>query len=294
MARNTTTHDALFDERLKDHPGPQDMLGAHGLRRQLTKRLVARALEAELTDHLGYAPHARNGSSPGNCRHGQSTKTVHTETAQFDIELPRDRDSSCEPQLVQTRQRRLEGCDEKVLALYARGLSPRAIQAHLEELYGGEVSPTLISNVTDAVLDEGRTGQGRPRAAVYPILYCEALFVKTRQEGPVQTKAVSVALGVTVEGEKELLGVWLSETEGAPCWLSGLTDLKNRGVEDCCIACGEGRKGVPEAMEAVCPKTQGQRCSVQKVRNSLKYIPWKARQTVATDLRALSAATTLA
>jgi len=294
MARNTTKHDALLDELLKDYTDPKELLGEHGLLRQLTKRLVERALEAELTDHLGYAPHARNGSSPGNCRNGKGKKTIQTETAQFDIAVPRDRDGSFEPQLVQKRQRRLEGFDEKVLALYARGLSTREIQDHLEELYGVEVSPTLISNVTDAVLDEVRTWQARPLASVYPILYFDALLVKSRQEGPVQTKAVYVALGITVDGEKELLGLWLSESEGAKFWLLVFTELKNRGVEDCFIACVDGLKGLPEAIEAVFPKTQVQLCIVHKVRNSLKYVPWKERKAVAADLRAIYAAATLA
>jgi len=294
MTRNTAKHDALLDELLKDYANPKDILGEHALLRQLTKRLVERALEAELTEHLGYTPHARNGSGSGNCRNGKGKKTVQTETAQFDIEVPRDRDGSFEPQLVKKRQRRLDGFDDKVLALYARGLSTREIQDHLEELYGVEVSPTLISNVTDAVLDEVRTWQARPLASVYPILYFDALFVKSRQEGPVQTKAIYVALGITVEGEKELLGLWLSESEGAKFWLSVFTDLKNRGVEDCFIACVDGLKGLPEAIEAVFPKTQVQLCIVHKVRNSLKYVPWKDRKGVAADLRAIYAAATLA
>jgi putative transposase len=293
MTRNTAKHDALLDALLKDYTDPKAILGEHGLLRQLTKRLVERALEAALTAHLGYEPHGRNGSSPENCRNGKGKKTVQTETAQFDIEVPRDRDSSFEPQLVKKRQRRLEGFDDKVLALYARGLSTRELQAHLEELYGVEVSPTLISNVTDAVLEEVRAWQSRPLAAVYPILYFDALFVKSRQEGPVQTKAVYVALGITVDGEKELLGLWLSETEGAKFWLSVFTELKNRGVEDCFIACVDGRKGLPEAIEAVYPKTQVQLCIVPKVRNSLKYVPWKERKAVAADLRAIYAAATL-
>jgi putative transposase len=294
MTRHTATHDALLDELLKDYTAPKAILGAHGLLRQWTKRVVERALEAELTAPLGYAPHAHNGSRPGNCRNGTGKKTVQTETAQFDIDVPRDRDSSFEPQLVKKRQRRLDGVDDKVLALYGRGLSTGEIQAHLEEWYGVEVSPTLISNGTDAVLDEGRTWQARPLASVYPILYFEALFGKSRQEGPVHTKAVSVALGITVEGEKELLGLWRSASEGAKCWLSVFTALKNRGVEDCFIACVDGLKGWPEAIETVFPKTPVQLCIVHKVRHSLKDVPWKERKMVAADLRAISAAATLA
>lgn len=286
-------HEALLDALLKDYTDPQDILGAHGLLKHLTKRVVERALEAELTAHLGYAPHARQGQDEGNYRNGKGKKTVHMETGQFDIAVPRDRNGSFEPQLVKKRQRRLEGFDDKVLSLYARGLSTREIQAHLEELYGVEVSPTLISHITDAVLDEVRTWQSRPLASVYPILYFDALFVKSRQEGPVQTKAVYLALGITLEGEKELLGLWLSESEGAKFWLSVFTELQNRGVEDCFIACVDGLKGLPEAIEAVFPKTQVQLCIVHKVRNSLKYVPWKERKAVAADLRAIYAAGTL-
>jgi putative transposase len=293
MTRNTAQQDALLDELLKDYTDPKAILGEHGLLRQLTTRLVERALEAELTAHLGYEPHARSGHSPGNYRNGRGQKTVHTETAQFDIAVPRDRDGSFEPQVIKKRQRRLDGFDDKVLALYARGLSTREIQAHLEELYGVEVSPTLISNVTDAVLDEVRPWQARPLASVYPILYFDALFVKSRQEGPVQTKAVYVALGVTLEGEKELLGLWLSESEGAKFWLSVFTELKNRGVEDCFIACVDGLQGLPEAIETVFPQTHVQLCIVHKVRNSLKYVPWKERKAVAADLRAIYGAATL-
>jgi putative transposase len=293
MTRHTAKHDALLDELLKDYTDPKDILGAHGLLRQLTKRVIERALEAELTTHLGYEPHARNGSGTANYRNGKGKKTVQTETAQFAIAVPRDRDGSFEPQLVPKRQRRLEGFDDQVLALYARGLSTREIQAHLEDLYEVEVSPTLISNITDAVLDEVRAWQARPLASVYPILYFDALFVKSRHGGPVQTKAVYVALGITIEGEKELLGLWLSESEGAKFWLSVFTELKTRGVEDCFIACVDGLTGLPEAIEAVFPKTQVQLCIVHKVRNSLKYVPWKERKAVAADLRAIYAAATL-
>jgi transposase-like protein len=202
-------------------------------------------------------------------------------------------EGSFEPQLVRKRQRRLDGFDDKVLALYARGLSTRDIKAQLEELYGVDVSPTLISNVTDAVHDEVRAWQSRPLAAVYPILYFDALYVKSREDGPVKNKAVYLALGINLEGEKELLGLWMNETEGAKFWLSVFNDLKNRGVEDCFIACVDGLKGLPEAIEAVFPKTQVQLCIVHKVRGSLKYVPWKERKAVAADLRAVYGAATL-
>jgi len=218
---------------------------------------------------------------------------VQTDTGPLDLTVPRDRNGSFAPQLVPKRQRRLEGFDAKVLSLYARGLSTREIQEQLEELYGTEVSPTLISTITDAVLDEVRTWQSRPLASVYPVLYFDALFVKSRQEGPVHTKAVYLALGITMDGEKELLGLWLSASEGAKFWLSVFTELKNRGIQDCFIACVDGLTGLPEAIEAVFPKTQVQLCIVHKVRNSLRYVPWRERRAVAADLRAVYGATTL-
>ena len=293
MTSVNAKHEALLDELLKDYTDPKDILGEHGLLKQLTKRVVERALAAELTAHLGYAPHARHGSEDQNARNGKSTKTVQTDTGPLPLAVPRDRQGRFVPRLIPKRQRRLEGFDDKVLSLYARGLSTRDIQGHLEELYGTEVSPTLISSITDAVLDEVRTWQARPLASVYPILYFDALFVKSRQEGAGQTKAVYLALGVTMDGEKELLGLWFSASEGAKFWLSVFTDLQNRGVQDCFIACVDGLKGLPEAIEAVFPKTQVQLCIVHKVRNSLKYVSWKERRTVAADLRALYGAATL-
>ena len=293
MTSVNAKHEALLDELLKDYTRPQNILGEHGLLKQLTKRVVERVLEAELTAHLGYAPHMRHATEEPNARNGKGQKTVQTDTGPLDLTVPRDRNGSFAPQWVPKRQRRLEGFDAKVLSLYARGLSTREIQEHLEELYGTEVSPTLISTITDAVLDEVRTWQSRPLASVYPVLYFDALFVKSRQEGPVHTKAVSLALGITMDGEKELLGLWLSASEGAKFWLSVFTELKNRGIQDCFIACVDGLTGLPEAIEAVFPKTQGQLCIVQKVRNSLRYVPWRERRAVAADLRAVYGATTL-
>ena len=284
--------DTLVDALIKGK-SPQEILGQNGLVKELIRRLAERALEGEMTDHLGYEPHASEGRGTGNSRNGKTKKTVQSEHGQFEIEVPRDRDGSFEPQLIKKRQRRLDGFDDKVLALYARGLSTREIQAQLEEFYGADVSPTLVSNVTEAVLDEVRAWQSRPLSSVYPILYFDALYVKSRQEGPVKTKAVFLALGINMEGEKELLGLWMNETEGAKFWLSVFNDLKSRGVEDCFIACVDGLKGLPEAIEAVFPKTQVQLCIVHKVRSSLKYVPWKERKEVAADLRAIYGAATL-
>ncbi len=212
---------------------------------------------------------------------------MHIETGGWDIEVPRARHGRFAPPRVPKRQRRLEGCDEKGLSLAARGLATRDIQAHLEELYGGEVSPPLISNSTDAVLDEVRTWQARPLASVYPLLYCDAVFVTARHEGPVQTKAVYLALGIPLEGAKELLGVWLRESEGAKGWLSVYTELKKRGGTDGFSAGVDGLTGLPEASAAVLPQPQVPFCRVHKGRNSLRYVPWNARRAVAADLRAI-------
>ena len=293
MASDKSKQDALIDELLKECQDPKDILGQNGLLKQLTKRLVERTLQSELTDHLGYGPYKPEGRGSGNYRNGSGQKTVQSDSGAIQIEVPRDRNGSFEPQLVKKRQRRLEGFDDKVLALYARGMSTRDIQGQLEELYGVEVSPTLISNVTDAVMEDVRAWQSRPLSAVYPILYFDALFVKTRQEGPVTTKAIYLALGINLEGEKELLGLWVGQTEGSKFWLTVFNELKSRGVCDCFIACVDGLKGLPEAIEAVFPSTQVQLCIVHKLRNSLKYVPWKERKAVATDLRAIYAAATL-
>jgi len=265
-----TKQEALLDELLKDYTAPRDLLGEHGLLKQLPKRVVERGREAELTAHLGYAPHVRHSTEEPKARNGKGQKTVPTATGPGDLQVPRDRTGSVAPQRVPTRQRRLEGFDATVLRLYARGLSTRASPGHLEELEGTEVSPTLISTITDAVLDEVRAWQARPLASVYPLLYCDALFVTSRQQGPVQTKAVSLALGLTMDGEQALLGLWLSESAGAKCWLAVCTERHNRGVQDCFLACVDGRTGLPEAIEAVVPQTQVPLCIVPKVRNRLQ------------------------
>ena len=293
MTRKKSKQDTLIDELLEDCQDPKDILGKNGLLKQLTKRLVERTLEAELSGHLGYEPHSIKGRGSGNNRNGKGRKTVQGDTGALEIEVPRDRNGTFEPQLVKKRQRRLEGFDDKVLALYARGLSTRDIQGQLEELYGAEVSPTLISNVTNAVMEDVRAWQSRPLSEVYPILYFDALFVKSRQEGPVKNKAVYLALGINLEGEKELLGLWIAETEGSKFWLSVFNELKSRGVQDCFIACVDGLKGLPEAIETVFPHTRVQLCIVHKLRNSFKYVPWKDRKEVAKDLRSIYGAMTL-
>lgn len=291
MTKANAKQKELVDELLKGCTSPNDILGENGLLKQLQKTLMERALEAELSEHLGYESHEK--AMGENRRNGKGKKTVQTDSAQFEIEVPRDRDGSFEPQIVKKRQRRLPGFDEVALSLYSGGLSTREIQAQMEDMYGIEVSPTLISNVTNAVMDEVKAWRARPLSSVYPIVYFDALVVKSRQDGSVKNKAVYLALGINMEGEKELLGIWMSETEGAKFWLSVFNDLKNRGLEDIFVACVDGLKGLPEAIEAVYPDTQVQLCIVHKVRNSLKYVPWKERKTVAAELRAIYTAATL-
>jgi putative transposase len=271
---------------------PDEILGEDGILKELTKRLVESALEGEMTDHLGYEPRAAEGRNTGNSRNGKTDKTIQTESGEVDIEVPRDRDGSFDPKLVKKRQRRLEGFDDKVISLYGRGMTTREIQGHLKELYGTEISPALISNVTDSVLADVRAWQARPLDAVYPILYLDALHVKMRLDGMVQTRAVYLALGVNLEGRKELLGLWIGEKEGSKFWLSILAELKNRGVRDILVACVDGLTGFPEAIESEYPKAQVQLCIVHMVRNSLRFVSWKERKVVARDLRSIYTAPT--
>lgn len=284
--------DELLD-RLLEGKKPEEILGEAGLLADLTKRLVERALGAEMTAHLGYEKHAVEGRNGSNSRNGRTRKRVKTDTTELEIEVPRDREGSFEPQLIPKRRRRLEGFDAKVLALYARGMTTREIQGHLKDLYHVDVSPQLISEVTDAVIDEVEAWQARPLDPFYPILYLDALHLKVRQDRHIQTCAVYVALALNVEGHKELLGLWVGEAEGAKFWLSVLTELKNRGVEDILIAAVDGLKGFPDAIAAVFPRTLVQLCIVHMVRNSLRYVSWKHRKAVARDLRTIYAAPTV-
>jgi putative transposase len=283
--------DKLLDELLQGKT-PEEILGREGLLKGLTKRLVERALEGEMTTHLGYEKHAPEGRNSGNSRNGSTPKSVLTGEGELEIEVPRDRNGEFDPQLVKKGQRRLPGFDDKVIALYARGLTTREIQSHLVDIYGVEVSPTLISNVTDAVLEDVRAWQSRPLDPVYPIVYLDAIHLKLRSSGAVQNQAVYVALGVNLEGQKDLLGLWIGETEGAKFWLNVLTELRNRGVRDILIACVDGLKGFPEAIENLFPQTQVQLCIVHMVRNSLRYVSWKERKAIARDLRTIYAAAT--
>jgi putative transposase len=277
----------LLDELLKDYKKPDDLLGQDGLLQQLTKALVERALDGELTHHLGYEKHSAEGDNSGNSRNGTSPKTIRSKRGQVRIEVPRDRNAEFEPQLVKKNQTRFDGFDDKIISLYARGMTQREIQGHLEEIYGIEVSPSLISTVTDAVLDEVRAWQARPLDAVYPILYLDALHVKAKSQGRVVNKAIYLAFGVNLYGLKEVLGMWVSENEGAKFWMQIVTELKSRGISDIFIACVDGLKGLPEAIEAVYPQTQVQLCIVHLVRNSLSFVSHKDRKAVADDLKSV-------
>lgn len=282
----------LLDRLLADYKKPEDLIGETGLLKQLTKALLERALEGELTDHLGHEKHAPVANKGGNARNGKSAKTIKGEFGKLPIEVPRDRASTFEPIIIQKGQTRFDGFDDKIISLYARGMTTREIQGHLEEIYGVDVSPSLISSVTDAIAEEVKIWQNRPLDALYPIVYMDAVRVKVRDNGHVINKAVYLALGVTMDGVKEVLGMWVAENEGAKFWLQVVTELKNRGVEDIFIACVDGLKGFPEAIETVFPRTQVQLCIVHMVRNSLRYVSWKQRKEVAADLKTIYQAAT--
>lgn len=275
----------LLDELMANYQRPEDLLGENGLLKQLTKGLLERALGAELTTHVGYEKHDPAGYHSGNSRNGTSKKKLKGEFGEIELAVPRDRQGTFEPKIVAKGQTRFDGFDQKILAMYARGMTVRDIQAHLAEMYQVEVSPQLISNVTDAVIEEVTAWQGRPLDEVYPIVYLDALQVKMRDNGQVQNRAVHVAIAITMEGTKEVLGLWTSANEGAKFWLAVLTELKNRGVQDIFIACVDGLKGFPEAIETAFPKAQVQLCIVHLVRASLHYVNWKERKQVAADLR---------
>lgn len=287
------TTDELLDALMKDYKKPEDLIGENGLLKQLTKKLLERAMQAEMTEHLGYEKHAPTGNNSGNSRNGRYRKKVKGDFGNLDVTVPRDRNSTFEPIILPKGETRFTGFDDKIISMYARGMTTRDIQGHLEEIYGVEVSPTLISQVTEAVTEEIRLWQNRPLEEVYPIIYLDAIRVKVRHDGRVINKAVYLAIAVTMNGIKEVLGMWTAETEGAKFWLQVVTELKNRGVKDIFIACVDGLKGFPEAIEAVFPHAQVQLCIVHMVRHSLNYVSWKQRKEVAEDLKAVYQAPTV-
>jgi len=302
MKIKQTESDTLLESFFDDFIEKQKAAGAsprelevHGndLIRKLMKRFYESALQGEMDDHLGYSRGRRNDIEHENLRNGKSCKKLITDSGSMEIEIPRDRSGDFEPQIIAKHQRRLPGFNDKVLYLYGQGTSQRDIKTQLEELYQIEVSQELISSVTDAVLDDVKEWRNRALDQVYPIVYLDALVAKVRGEGGVTNKAVYVALGVTLEGTKEVLGLWLGENEGAKFWLRVLTEMQNRGLEDILIACVDGLSGFAEAIANVYPQTKVQSCIVHAVRNSLKFVSWKERKHVAADLKRIYQSSTL-
>jgi putative transposase len=277
--------DEVIDEMLAGACTEEEIAGPGGVLAQLTKRLIERAMEVELDDHVGYERHQEPPGGAQNQRNGTSPKTLICEHGKVQIDAPRDRDGSFSPKIVKKRQRRFVGFDDKILALYSRGLSVRDIRAHLAEIYGVEVSLDLISRVTDAVMDDVREWAKRPLEDIYPILFLDCMVLKIREGGSVQRRALYIAMGVTLEGDRDVLGMWFQETEGAKFWMQVLADLKTRGVRDILICCVDGLKGFPEAIEAIFPMTTVQTCIVHLIRASLKYVPRREREQVARDLK---------
>jgi putative transposase len=281
---------ALLDHVIANYKKPADLIGENGMLKQLTKAVIGAALKAEMNQHLGHSRYAAVGNASGNVRNGQSVKTLTGDFGEIEIAVPRDRHARFTPQLIPKHQRRVPGFDERILSLYARGMSTREIAAHLQEMFGAEVSPALISAITDTVVDEVRAWQSRPLDRLYPIVYLDCLMVKTREAGSAANRAIYLAIGVNTDGIKEVLGLWTAPSEGAKFWLSVVTELKNRGVNDILIACVDGLKGFPEAIAAIYPHAEVQLCLVHLVRHSLAYVSWKQRKAVAADLRAVYSA----
>jgi transposase-like protein len=287
----TTQDDAMLDALTAQCKTPGDV---EKLFSTLLQRVINRGLQEEMTAHLGFAPHEK--SPPGqrrNSRNGSGSKTLKGTFGELEVTMPRDRDGSFEPQLVRKRQTRLGDFEDKILALYAKGMTTRDIESALQDLYGVEVSHALIAQVTDGVLEEVRGWQERPLEAVYPVVWLDGLVLKVKQGKQVLNKAAHVALGVNLQGEKEVLGLWLAENEGAKFWLGVLNELRNRGVQDIFIACMDGLKGLPEAVTAVFPKTLTQQCVVHLVRASMRYVAAKDMKAVAADLKRVYQSATL-
>ena len=268
----------------------EELFGQNGLIKALTSRLLNRVLEAEMDAHLGYKKHSNVGDNSGNSRNGYSKKTVLTQDQEVELNIPRDRKSEFNPEIVPKYAKRLPLFNEQIISLYSRGMTTRDIQAHLNEIYGVDISPELISTVTDAVHEDVREWRTRPLDSIYPIVYLDALRVNSRQNGKNENKALYLALGINMDGKKEALGFYLSQTEGAKFWMSVLTDLKNRGVQDILIACMDGLTGFPDAVRAIYPQTKVQLCIVHMVRNSTKYVSYKDLKAVCKDLKQIYSA----
>jgi putative transposase len=282
---DTEIPDELIDQLLSGYEEPGDLTGPDGLLARLRKRLIERAAGAELTHHLGYPPSGEPPEGQGNRRNGTGSKTLRTIDGPVRVEMPRDRDASFEPRIVPKHARDFDGFDEQILALYAGGVTTREIQCHLRELYGVDVSDGLISEVTASIAADVAAWQSRPLEEVYAVVYLDALVVAIRDQQVVRKKAVHLAVGVTLEGERDVLGLWVEKTEGARFWTSVLTDLRNRGVRDILFVCTDGLTGFPDAIEAVFPQSVNQTCIVHLVRQSLRYLSYRERKTCAAELR---------
>ncbi len=279
----------LLDELLAGYKKPEDLVGEEGLLKQLVGALVSRAMQAEMTEHLGYEA---GGEPQGqNRRNGKRTKQLRSGHGPLQVEVPRDREGTFEPRIVPKHSREFRGFDDKIMAMYARGMTVRDIQAHLGEIYGVDISGDLISRVTDEVVAELRAWQQRSLEEIYPIVYIDALVVKIRHKGVVQNRAVHVALGVRLDGCKEVLGMWIASNEGAKFWLAILNELKQRGVQDILVLCADGLKGLPQAVEATYPETIFQTCIVHLIRSSMRYVSWRERKSLCAELRKLYTAT---
>jgi putative transposase len=277
----------VLDELMKNYKGPDDLTGPGGLLKELTKALVERAMGAELSEQLGYEKNDQKPKKTSNRRNGSSSKTVRTEQGPMDISVPRDRDAEYEPIIIPKNQRDFKGFDDKILSMYSRGMTTREIASHLKEIYGTDVSPELISRATDSVKDLLDEWRSRPLEPFYPVVFLDALVIPVKDDSKIQKKAFFLALAIRMDGQKELLGLWAEQNEGAKFWLYVLTELKNRGVQDILIAAVDGLTGFPDAINAVFPKTEVQLCIVHMVRNSLKFVPFKDRKAVATDLKTI-------
>ena len=262
-----------------------DLTGKNGLVQKLIGNMLEQLLQKEMDEHLGYERHSPEGHLSGNNRNGHSKKTVRSNYGSIDLEVPRDRNGEFEPIAVKKHQRNISSFDDKIISMYAKGMSTRDIQAHILELYGTELSPTMVSNITDKVMDVANEWQGRPLEGIYPIVYFDAIHYKVKENGKVVSKAAYTALGISSEGKKEILGIWIGESEGAKFWLRVCSELKNRGIQDIFIACIDGLKGLPDAIKAVYPNVVIQLCVIHMIRNSIKYIPHKNSKEFMSDLK---------
>jgi len=279
-------------KKLLKEKGVKSLDDFNAFMREISKEVVETILEGELTDHLGYEKHDQKTKATDNARNGFTPKTVKSKFGEIDLDVPRDRKSDFEPQVVKKRQKDISGLEEKIISMYAKGMTTRDIQAHIKDLYGYEISPETVSSITDKVMERAREWQGRPLESIYALIYMDAVFLKMRLEGHVRKVALYTIIGINLDGQKECLGLWISETESAKYWLSVLNELKNRGVEDVLIFTVDNLKGISEAIEAVFPRAEIQKCIVHQIRNSLRYVSWKERKPMAKDLRRIYEAAT--